>query len=183
MRVGVRILRPETVVWLRRALQAGNLSRAALGRGVCEREEWRNPKGDYCEAAAGPPIRFCGSLEEFGEERLPPPERGQSARPDIRSWVLLPARLAGWRRKQHRKQPGNEVLWRAYRQLQAVAMGASRVVRPPRLMHCTRGRRGLWPHCAGPAEKLPGPCAAVWERPRHPARVRALSRKPPMSHP
>ncbi len=28
------------------------LSRAALGRGVCEQEDWRNRKGEYCTASA-----------------------------------------------------------------------------------------------------------------------------------
>ena len=52
MRVGLRLFRPQTVAWLRQALQQGQLSRAALGRGVCEREDWRNPKGEYCTASA-----------------------------------------------------------------------------------------------------------------------------------
>ncbi len=33
-------------------MQRGQLSRAALGRGICEREDWRNPKGEYCTASA-----------------------------------------------------------------------------------------------------------------------------------
>ena len=52
MRVGLRIFRPQTIAWLREALQPGQLSRAALGRGICEREDWRNPKGEYCTASA-----------------------------------------------------------------------------------------------------------------------------------
>ena len=52
MRVGLRIFRPQTVAWLREALLGGQLSRAALGRGVCEQEDWRNPKGEYCTASA-----------------------------------------------------------------------------------------------------------------------------------
>ncbi len=52
MRVGLRIFRPQTMAWLREALQAGVLSRAALGRGVCEQEDWRNRKGEYCTASA-----------------------------------------------------------------------------------------------------------------------------------
>ena len=38
--------------WLRRELQRGDLSRAALGRGLCERDGWRNPRGEVCEASA-----------------------------------------------------------------------------------------------------------------------------------
>ena len=54
-------------------------------------------------------------------ERLwPPRERGQPVGPDIRSWVVLLARMRGWRPKKYRELPGNEVLWRVYRQLQAI---------------------------------------------------------------
>ncbi len=52
MRVGLRIFRPKTITWLREALLQGQLSRAALGRGVCEQDDWRNPKGEYCTASA-----------------------------------------------------------------------------------------------------------------------------------
>ena len=52
VRVGLRIFRPQTVAWLREALLQGQLSRAALGRGVCEREDWRNRKGESCTASA-----------------------------------------------------------------------------------------------------------------------------------
>ncbi|MDE0127891.1 MAG: hypothetical protein OXN97_25265 [Bryobacterales bacterium] len=65
MRGGLRILRPESVVWLRQALRASNPSRGALGRGVCEREEWRNAKGRYCEAPARKALpRLAGTLNE-----------------------------------------------------------------------------------------------------------------------
>ena len=80
MRVGLRILKPETVAWLRRELQRGELSRAALGRELCSRDGWRNPRGALCAASArkalphlaeqlrlslpralaGPPRRGCG---------------------------------------------------------------------------------------------------------------------------
>ena len=52
MRVGLRLLRPETVEWLRQELQHGDLSRAALSRGLCERDGWRNPRGGLCAASA-----------------------------------------------------------------------------------------------------------------------------------
>ncbi|MDE0629066.1 MAG: hypothetical protein OXH99_21945 [Bryobacterales bacterium] len=59
MRGGLRILRPESVVGLRQAL------RGALGRAVCEREEWRNAKGRYCEAPARKALpRLAGALNE-----------------------------------------------------------------------------------------------------------------------
>ena len=52
MRVGLRLLKPEAVEWLRRELQRGELSRAALGRGLCEQDGWRNPRGELCAASA-----------------------------------------------------------------------------------------------------------------------------------
>ena len=48
MRVGLHILKPETVPWLRRELRRGELTRAALGRGLCEQEQWRNRQGRPC---------------------------------------------------------------------------------------------------------------------------------------
>ncbi len=53
-----------------------------------------------------------------GERLLPPAERGRPYPPDIRSWVVLRARIAGWQPSMRRPLPGNEVLWRAYVQLQ-----------------------------------------------------------------
>ena len=53
-----------------------------------------------------------------GERLLPPAERGRPYPPDIRSWVVLLARIAGWQPSMRRPLPGNEVLWRAYVQLQ-----------------------------------------------------------------
>ena len=80
MRVGLRILQPETVAWLGEELRRGELSRAALGRGLCLRDGWRNRRGELCAASArkalprlasalglslppaqsGPPRRGCG---------------------------------------------------------------------------------------------------------------------------
>ena len=72
-------------------------------------------------------------IEEVTEaERLRPPrERGQPVGPDIRSWVMLLARMRGWRPKQHRELPGNEVLWKAYRQLQAMVRYRQALRGPP----------------------------------------------------
>lgn len=52
------------------------------------------------------------------ERLLPPAERGRTYPPDIGSWVVLLARIAGWQPSMRRPLPGNEVLWRAYVQLQ-----------------------------------------------------------------
>ena len=47
------MLKLETVQhWLQRALRAGRSSRAALARGLCEQDEWRNARGQLCAASA-----------------------------------------------------------------------------------------------------------------------------------
>ena len=51
--VGLSILGPEMVVWLRRAELAGNLARKTSGRGVYEREDRYEPEDRYCEVSAG----------------------------------------------------------------------------------------------------------------------------------
>ena len=73
------MLKPETVNWLRGQLQRGELSRAALGRGLCEQDEWRNPKGRLCAASARKALPRLAT--ELGLQ-LPPaqagPPRGRS---------------------------------------------------------------------------------------------------------
>ena len=54
------------------------------------------------------------------ERLLPPDERDRPFPPDIRSWVMLLGRMAGWRPSKRRPLPGNEVLWRAYVQMQGM---------------------------------------------------------------
>ena len=51
MRIGLRICRPKTVVWLRQALLRGNQSRAVLGREVCDLENRCNRKDRLWEAS------------------------------------------------------------------------------------------------------------------------------------
>ena len=52
MRVGLRMLKPATVRWLRQALELGQLSRAALARELCARDQWNNARGKPCAASA-----------------------------------------------------------------------------------------------------------------------------------
>ena len=52
------------------------------------------------------------------ERLLPPVQRGRPFAPDIRSWVVLLARMAGWHPSKRQPLPGNQVLWRACVQLQ-----------------------------------------------------------------
>ena len=60
--------------------------------------------------------------EELTEaKRLrPPQERGQPVRLEIRGWLVLPARMAGWRKQEHQELLGDEVLWGACEQLQTM---------------------------------------------------------------
>ncbi len=41
----------------------------------------------------------------------PPTKRGKPFGTDIRSWVVLLARMVGWRLSKRQPDPGNEVLW------------------------------------------------------------------------
>ena len=54
------------------------------------------------------------------ERLLPPGERDRPFPPDIRSWVKLLGRMAGWRPSKRRPLPGNEVPWRANVQMQGM---------------------------------------------------------------
>ena len=78
MRVGLRLLKPETVEWLRRELQRGALSRAALGRGLCEQDGWRNPRGELCAASARKALpRLASQLCLALPPAQPGPPRGR----------------------------------------------------------------------------------------------------------
>lgn len=57
-----------------------------------------------------------------GERLLPPDERKGPFPPDIRGWVMLLGRMAGWRPSKRRSLTGNEVLWRAYVQIQGIVL-------------------------------------------------------------
>ena len=54
------------------------------------------------------------------ERLLPPAERGKPFAPDIRSWVVLLARMAGWHPSKRSPLPGNQVMWRACVQLRTM---------------------------------------------------------------
>ncbi len=52
MRIGLRHYGTETVDWLKARLGAGDCTRTFLARELCEREDWRNAKGEPCLASA-----------------------------------------------------------------------------------------------------------------------------------
>ena len=54
------------------------------------------------------------------ERLLPPAEREKPFPPDIRTWVVMLARMAGWRPSKRSPLPGNQVMWRACVQLRTM---------------------------------------------------------------
>ncbi len=52
MRIGLRHYGDGTVDWLKARLAAGDGTRSSLARGLCEREGWRNARGEPCLASA-----------------------------------------------------------------------------------------------------------------------------------
>ena len=62
MRVGKRLLKPETVTWLREVLQEGELTRSAIAREQCERDGWKNRQGVPCAASARTALALPATL-------------------------------------------------------------------------------------------------------------------------
>ncbi len=52
MRIGLRHYTAGTVDWLKATLGTGDCTRTSLARELCEREDWRNAKGELCLASA-----------------------------------------------------------------------------------------------------------------------------------
>ena len=74
------------------------------------------------ELLTGDERAMIGAFVERRQLR-PPAERGKPIGTDIRSWVVLLARMVGWRPSKRQPLPGNEVLWRAYVRLQGMVLG------------------------------------------------------------
>ena len=108
MWAGLRILKPETVQWLRRELRRGELTRAALGRGLWEREQWSNRQGRLCAAAARkalPQLAAQLSLALPPAQAGPPRGRRQAAYPELggaagahRGLAAIDAAALAWQR-------------------------------------------------------------------------------------
>ncbi len=125
MRIGLRTLKTETVECL--VFNAVTASRMfSLDRYA--RDEPETP------AAEGPAedVREVIGIVLRGRRLLPLAERGRPFPPDIRNWVLLLARSAGWQPSIRRPLPRSEVLWRACVALQTLvrATQEARVRRP-----------------------------------------------------
>ena len=79
---------------------------------VCslDRYAWQAPEPPAGAALKEEERLVIGTVVR-AERLLPPPERGRPFPPDIRSWVMPLARMAGWWPPKRRPLPGNEVLW------------------------------------------------------------------------
>ena len=72
MRVGLRAFSEETVDWFKREAVAGNLSRTALARQLCEHSHWVNQQGQPC---LGQARKILKKLAEALEVSLPASRR------------------------------------------------------------------------------------------------------------
>ncbi len=72
MRVGLREFSEETVDWFKREAVAGNLSRTALARQLCEHSHWVNQQGQPC---LGQARKILKKLAEALEVSLPASRR------------------------------------------------------------------------------------------------------------
>ncbi len=52
MKVGLHQFHAQTIDWFQKAVSTPGVSRNALARGLCERDEWTGPTGELCVAAA-----------------------------------------------------------------------------------------------------------------------------------
>lgn len=116
MRIGVRVLRKETVSWLDRALAAGSLTRSRMSRELCERESWRNHNGELCAASARRALpRLALRLgRDLPPAQAQPPGRRQ-AEPDSGPAVEFEGRLQdlGALRMRPVGTPEQRRLWRS----------------------------------------------------------------------
>ncbi len=52
MKVGLHQFHAQTIDWFQKAVSTPGVSRNALARGLCERDQWTGPTGELCVAAA-----------------------------------------------------------------------------------------------------------------------------------
>ena len=116
MRVGLRHFSAGTVAWLRTALVAGELTRSALARQLCEREDWRNAKGELCAASARKALpllaRHCG-LRLPTPLNSPPSREGFVAGPAPRTEFAGSLAELGRVRLVRVEERGDRATWHA----------------------------------------------------------------------
>ncbi len=71
MQVGLHRFHADSIEWFRAAVAEGGRTRRQLAHGLCERENWRNEKGELCLASAR---RILPKLAEKLGIALPPPQ-------------------------------------------------------------------------------------------------------------
>ena len=116
MRVGLRQFSSGTAGWLREALIAGELTRSALARQLCEREDWRNRKGELCAASARKALpvlaRHCG-LRLPAPSNSPPSREGFVAGPVPRTEFAGSLAQLGRVRLVRVEHRGDRATWHA----------------------------------------------------------------------
>ena len=116
MRVGLRLLKQESVDWLRRELRAGELSRNGLARGLCLADGWLNPRQEPCVASAAKALPRLASA--LGLPLPPPRARPGQGRPRCRAEVPAtrcrgPLPRLGAVRLRPVQSAAERALWRA----------------------------------------------------------------------
>ena len=120
MRVGKRLLKPETVTWLREVLQEGELTRSAIARELCERDGWKNRQGVPCAASARTALpRLAEALALPLPAPLPQPDNRAGADPGSvqakpftgRLEQLGAVRLSGWWKSARSVGCGGRCCW------------------------------------------------------------------------
>ena len=85
MQIGLRQFDSETVEWFQKAAVSGDYSRSRLARELCEQAQWRNVRGDLCEAQARkilPRLAAALELELPKAQPKPPQSSGELLRYD-----------------------------------------------------------------------------------------------------
>ena len=52
MQIGLRNFSSETIEWFKKAVKNPDATRYGLAKELCERDDWRNNKGELCEGSA-----------------------------------------------------------------------------------------------------------------------------------
>ncbi len=80
MQIGLRQFDTATVQWFKAASQSSQATRAQLARGLCEREGWRNARGELCESSAR---KLLPRLAERLEVALPAARHSSPCREQV----------------------------------------------------------------------------------------------------
>lgn len=90
MQIGVRRYEHEVVEWFRRSAASPDYTRARLARELCERTDWRNVKGELCEAQAR---KALPKLARELRVKLPEPSSRRPPAAKLRDYEAAPRLL------------------------------------------------------------------------------------------